>query len=192
MNQMIVQIKSITRTIELDPYFSSGLRFLVLECMSFRMVSSLNSVFASEFPGARSIPNNRCAHESEEIVAVTYPTHRVLVSLSLISTVTFSFLDHSTPFRVWRKQQWVLSDLCFFHVFLVSIFHPYAYIFVGIFTFMEMLLDLFLDALDGRFVLVSNQWASLLTAVFFRFKRLDFTSKVPCFLHLLPASHKLF
>ncbi|EGT50649.1 hypothetical protein CAEBREN_23000 [Caenorhabditis brenneri] len=122
-------IKSITRTVELDPYFSSGLRFLVLECMSFRMTMAL--IRSTDVLTSRTLP---------------FPT----------------IIQFVLSFAPW------LSCLQSFSLFLMTnlhsefdreyfaFFQPYAYMMVGVFTFLEMLSDLLQDAYDGRFVFIQT------------------------------------
>ncbi|KAF1758474.1 hypothetical protein GCK72_014932 [Caenorhabditis remanei] len=122
-------IKSITRSIELDPYFSSGLRFLILQCMSFRMTMAL--IRSSDVLTSR----NRSFPRFIQFILSFAPWLSCLQSFSL-------FLITSLHSEFDREY--------------LAFFQPYAYLMIGIFTFLEMLCDLLQDAYDGRFVFIQT------------------------------------
>ncbi|CAI2351103.1 unnamed protein product [Caenorhabditis sp. 36 PRJEB53466] len=137
-----ILVKSITRTIELDPYFSSGLRFLVMECMSFRMTLAL-------------------IRTADVLTSTRIPLPR-FVQFVLSGSPFFSFLQSLSLF-------WITALHSEFDIDGISFFHPYAYLFVGIFTFLEMFIDLTHDAFDGRFVFIQKPRFYIKTTCFIAF-----------------------
>uniref|UniRef100_A0A1I7UNF2 MARVEL domain-containing protein n=1 Tax=Caenorhabditis tropicalis TaxID=1561998 RepID=A0A1I7UNF2_9PELO len=135
-------IKSITRSIELDPYFSSGLRFLVLECMSFRMTMAL--IRSSDVLTSKKRP---------------FP---YFIQFILSFAPWLSCLQSISLFLITSLHSEFDKDYFAF-------FQPYAYLMVGVFTFLEMLCDLFHDAFDGRFVFIQTSRFYIKSAFFVTF-----------------------
>ncbi|CAP25141.1 Protein CBG04443 [Caenorhabditis briggsae] len=64
-----------------------------------------------------------------------------------------------------------------FDIVYLAFFQPYAYVMVGVFTFLEMLCDLLLDAYDGRLVFIQTPR--------FYIKSVFFVAFSACFPHVV-------
>ncbi|CAI5448622.1 unnamed protein product [Caenorhabditis angaria] len=114
-------IKSILRTVELDPYVASALRFVILETLSFRMTFSI--IRTSDVLINRPV--------LPRVIQFLFSISTYVVCLQGISLFAVTVL-HSA----FDKP--------------IKVAHPYCYLFLGIFTFLEMLIDLLHDSVDIR------------------------------------------
>uniref|UniRef100_A0A8R1E0X4 Neur_chan_LBD domain-containing protein n=1 Tax=Caenorhabditis japonica TaxID=281687 RepID=A0A8R1E0X4_CAEJA len=109
-----------------------------------------------------------------------YPHDRQECDLR-ISSIAYSnqyvkFHWHSNPIRFQSKITLpelhitkIKTEECHIEGKLVSFIHPYAYLFVGLFTFLEMLLDLLHDAFDARIKFIYTPKFYVKTAFFLAF-----------------------